>query len=291
MLAVIFGVELPLPWPCEKDLDQLVDKAGKLFIWAATAIRFVGDGAERDPASQLKILIGMPVGPNRSNENPYVPLDDLYVAILLQAANCLRGPLVKGIQDVIGTIIRLRSEMPLKAIGRFLGVGSTVEASLGRIQSIIPIPSDSLRPVQIYHPSFPDFITSRERCSHPEFYVDIHSHERRLALRCLDILNSKLSEDVDNLLKPTEHISVLSKEAVLDVIPLEVQYACRFWAVHVAFRSIDHGDEELAARLVTFSSTKLLRWVVAMSILEALSDAIIATGMMQDWMVSLVYIH
>ncbi len=59
----------------------------------------------------------------------------------------------------------------------------------------------------------------------------VHSHERWLALCCLDILNSKLSEDVDDLLKLTEEISVLSKEAVLNVMPLEVQYACQFWAV------------------------------------------------------------
>ncbi len=284
--------ELPLPWPCERDLNQLVDKAGKLFIWAAAAIRFVGDIAERDPASQLNILLGMPVGPNMNGENPYAPLDDLYVAVLLQAANRLRGPLVKGIQDVIGTIIRLRLEMPLKAIGQFLGVG-TVQTSLGRIQSIIPIPSDSTRPVRIYHPSFPDFITSRECCPHSQFYVDIHSHERRLALRCLDILNSKLSEDaIDKLLNPTEKISVLSKEAVLNVMPLEVQYACRFWVAHVVFKSMDqHGDEVLATKLDTFSSTNLLLWVVAMSILGALSDAIAATRTIQEWMVSLVYIH
>jgi len=65
-------------------------------------------------------------------------------------------------------------------------------------------------------------------------------------------------EDADNLLKLTEEISVLSKEAVLDVIPLEVQYACRFWAVHMAFQSVDHHDDELVGRLDTFSSTKLL---------------------------------
>jgi len=59
-------------------------------------------------------------------------------------------------------------------------------------------------------------------------------------------------------LKPTEEISVLSKETMLDVIPLEVQYACQFWAVHVAFQSIDHCDKELMVTLDTFSSTKLL---------------------------------
>src|SRR5258708_34259810 len=136
-------VKLPPSWPPEKDLEQLVDNAGKLFIWAAMAIRFVGDSVKRNPASQLKILLGMPVGPNMNNENPYVPLDNLYVAVLSQATKGLRALLVKAIQDVIGTIVRLRSEMPLEGIGRFLGE-DTVEASLDRIQSIIPIPSDSL---------------------------------------------------------------------------------------------------------------------------------------------------
>ncbi len=74
--------------------------------------------------------------------NPYLPLDNLYMTVLSQAAEHLRGLLVNGIQDVIGTIIQLCSEMPLKAIGQFLGVGM-IEVTLGQIQSIIPILSDS----------------------------------------------------------------------------------------------------------------------------------------------------
>src|SRR5258708_11340795 len=36
-------VDVSFPWPSERDLEKLVEKAGKLFIWAATAVRFVGD--------------------------------------------------------------------------------------------------------------------------------------------------------------------------------------------------------------------------------------------------------
>ena len=70
------GVDLPLPWPPKSDLNALVSK---LFIWAATAIRFVGDGVERDPASQLRILLGTPIGPNGNTQNPFTALDNLYV--------------------------------------------------------------------------------------------------------------------------------------------------------------------------------------------------------------------
>src|SRR5258708_35693522 len=153
--------------------------------------------------------------------------------------------------------------MPLKAIGRFLGdEGKMVRRALNRIQSIIPIPTDPSRPIQIYHPSFPDFVTSRERCPDSRLHVDPSAHERQLALRCLDILNNRLSEGIETLLKPIQEVDVVSKDTVLHMIPQEAQYACRFWALHVTFSSIDNSDEELMERLDRFSSTMLLRWVV-----------------------------
>src|SRR5258705_5384230 len=121
--------------------------------------------------------------------------------------------------SVIGTVIQLCSEMPLEAIVRFLGDdGNVVEMALNRIQSIIPIPTDPSRPIQIYHPSFPDFITTRTRCSDSRFYVDPSTHERQLALRCLDILNDRLSECVETLLKPIDEADALSNDTVLHMI-------------------------------------------------------------------------
>src|SRR5260221_1410573 len=179
--------------------------------------------------------------------------------------------------------------MPLTAIVRFLGdEGNTVGMALNRIQSIIPIPTDPSRPIQIYHPSFPDFVTSRERCPDSRFYVDPSAHERQLALQCLDILNDRLSEGVETLLNPIEEVDAVSKDTVLRTIPQEVQYACRFWAVHVAFSSIDNNDEELMKRLDRFSSTMLLRWVISMCILHAIPDAIAAARSIHQWMVSLL---
>src|SRR5260370_16310006 len=110
--------------------------------------------------------------------------------------------------------------MPLEVIVPFLGDDENmVEMALNRIQSIIPIPTDPSQPIQIYHPLFPDFITSRERCSDSRFYIDISTHERRLALHCLDILNHRLSPELNPLLKPPKPLSPLSKPPHLPSIP------------------------------------------------------------------------
>src|SRR5258707_15828635 len=123
--------------------------------------------------------------------------------------------------------------MPLKAIVHFLGdEGGMVRRALNRIQSIIPIPTDPLWPIQIYHPSFPDFITNQKHCLDSQFYMDPLAHERQLALQCLDILNNRLSEGIETLLKPIEEVDAVSEDSILHMIPQEAQYVCRFWTLH-----------------------------------------------------------
>src|SRR5258708_5681874 len=228
-------VTVSLPWPSDRELEQLVKNAGKLFIWAAMAVRFVGDCQGQGPIPGLKTLLSGPIGLNSDSPNPYMHLDSLYRSILSHAVENLKSVSIEDMKIVVGTVILLCSEMPLDTIVRFLGdEENKVEMALNRIQSIIPIPtSDRSRSIQIYHPSFPDFVTSRERCPDSRFYVDTSTHERRLALRCLDILNNQLSKDIETLLKPTEEASSLYRDALLRTIPLEVQYACRFWAVEL----------------------------------------------------------
>ena len=136
------GVERSSPWPSEAELDVLVSKAGKLFIWAATAIRFTRDCEEGDRDFRLKVLLGEHVGPGVDTEQPYGQLDDLYLAILSQAAIGLPEESIARMRSLVGTIVRLHSEMPLDVIGQFLKMGP-IATTLGRIQSIIPIPTDT----------------------------------------------------------------------------------------------------------------------------------------------------
>ena len=260
-------------------------------VMRAHSGRFGYDSSLDADSSRLRTLIDERLGSNSNSPNSYVDLDILYKDILLQAAEGPENECIEDMVIIVGTVIQLRSEMPLKIIARILEQDEdNVQTALNRIQSIIPVPTDPSRPIQIYHPSFPDFITNRRRCPDSQFYVDPSTHERQLALRCLDILKNRLPEGVETLLKPIEEVDAVSKDTVLRMIPQELQYGCRFWALHVTFSSIDNSDEELMERLDQFSSTMLLRWVISMCFLHAVADAITAARSMQQWIVSLAFL-
>jgi len=55
-----------------------VHKAGKLFIWAATAVKFIGDTHILNPEGQLEIILNRSV----SSQKPYAELDELYHMVL-----------------------------------------------------------------------------------------------------------------------------------------------------------------------------------------------------------------
>ena len=46
-------------WPRDNDVKTLSEKAGHLFIFAKTALRFIGDDQVLDPRRQMNILLGM----------------------------------------------------------------------------------------------------------------------------------------------------------------------------------------------------------------------------------------
>src|SRR5258708_3478724 len=114
-------VKVPFPWPSEGDLMELVERAGKLFIWAAMAVRFVGDHRGRGPISRLEILLRERVSPDSNSRHPHKDLDRLYRDVLSQAVEDLESVSIEDMNTVIGTVIQLRSEMPLEVIIRFLG--------------------------------------------------------------------------------------------------------------------------------------------------------------------------
>src|SRR5258708_27977833 len=144
------SIKVSSPWPSEEDLTELVKRAGKLFIWAAMAVRFVGDHRGRGPIFRLETLLRERISPDSNSRNSYKDLDSLYRDVLSQAVEGLESVSMEDMNSGIGTVILLHSEMPLEAITSFLGDdGNMVEMALNRIQSIVPIPTDPLPPIQI----------------------------------------------------------------------------------------------------------------------------------------------
>ncbi len=135
---------IPPSWPSPVDLKALVDKAGRLFIWAATALKFIGDTHILNPEGQLQIILNRSV----SSQRPYAELDELYHMVLskgLSNPDCLLD-----FRLVLATVVLLRNPMSLQTLSKFLQIPN-IRNLLVHIQSIIPLPQDPEGIVEIYH--------------------------------------------------------------------------------------------------------------------------------------------
>ncbi len=174
---------IPPSWPSPFDLQVLVLRAGKLFIWAATAVKFIGDTYILDPERQLQIILNS----SMSSQKPYAELDEMYRVVLSNGIpNLDRLP---EFQLVLGTVVLLRNPMSLQNLSKFVQIRD-IHRLLIHVQSVILLPQDPEGRVEIYHPSFYDFITDSSRCDDDRFRVDVAKHERWMALHCLELLTS-----------------------------------------------------------------------------------------------------
>lgn len=185
------GVSVKNDWPRKKDTRLLVEKSGKLFIYAATAIRFIQDDRVRDPQKQMEILVG---ARQAVNAKPYAQLDQLYHQVLRNALPSDSEPdTVERFRWTVSCIVLLRNPLALYVLSRFTEyTAEDILNTLHHLHSIILAPSDENHVPFVYHPSFPDFITDPERCADPSLTVKVPDQECHILLRCFQLMSKYL---------------------------------------------------------------------------------------------------
>src|SRR5258705_6832501 len=159
-------LSIPPNWPSLIDLKALVHKSGRLFIWAATAVKFIGDTHILDPEGQLQIILNRSV----SSQKPYAELDELYHMVLSKGVS--NPDCMLDFRLVLATVVLLQKPMSLLTLFKFLQI-TDIRNLLIHIQSIIPLPHDLEGKVEIYHTSFSDFITDGSWCHDDKIRVDL----------------------------------------------------------------------------------------------------------------------
>ncbi|KAF8179114.1 hypothetical protein BJ912DRAFT_644648 [Pholiota molesta] len=271
-------------WPKDADLDAIVDKSGKFFVYASTAIKFIGKDPPRDPQRHLEILLGIRQTTN-AKLLPYLDLDNLYLAVLRNAfPDDSDDEVVERFRWVVGCIVLMLDPLSMEALGRFTNTSpDDIERTLYHLHSVIISPTSYQEAPHIYHPSFRDFLT--ERCSDDMFAIVRVQQERRLLLRCLELMMETLTRDVakigDYWRKNNEIDDLRAKTD--EALTTEVQYSCINWSSHLLV--LEKDDEELSAKLDEFASVRLLNWFEAMSLLDATSTAVSIMRNVHEWAV------
>jgi hypothetical protein len=254
--------DLPLPFPTNGELDELVKRAGTLFIYAATVVKWVSD-----PKAKPKLRLQQVLDQD-TDEIAYQHkmLDSMYSQILEQAAQTSGNPKPheRALGHILSTVVLLQEPMHEAALARLAGEDKLTEAILPLLSAVLLV--DEAAPVRLFHPSFPDFIADEERCMDQRFLVTHSEGHLRLAIRCLEIMNTGLREDICNIRNPSlANREVTDLEQRLErVAPSELRYACNHWHVHL--RLAGPTSSSLIVQLETFCSLHLLHWIELLSL-------------------------
>jgi len=160
--------ELPVDWPSEDVIMQLVDKASGQFIYATTVMSYIMS-PYYSSEDRLAIIRGLMEKP--SGDAPYENLDSLYSHIVRGATRRSDALRIMTVLTVINQItstanIPARYFVPLSSpvkLDQILGFKrGEVRRCLTDMHSLVNIGEDN-RSILIYHKSFSDFLLDPSR--------------------------------------------------------------------------------------------------------------------------------
>ncbi|KAJ1299684.1 hypothetical protein OPQ81_011076 [Rhizoctonia solani] len=249
----------------EVQIAPLVEKAGILFIYAATAVRYIGyDNFQRNPMARLRTLLKAPQGQTTAGNKE---IDQLYTTIL-EAALGEEG-LEDGdrfdMQQVLHTVICAREPLTVRGLAELLQINDVVQirAALRPLWSILHVVGAS-ELVTTLHASFPDFLLDSSRSK--AYHCDLEAHNHKLAGLCLAYIEQTQSQfnicQLDSSHHPDHSVPDI-KRRVEEAISSELLYACRYWADHVQAAKC---TSSMAEQLLEFLSKRLLLWMEVLNL-------------------------
>lgn len=265
--------QITSPWPPTSAISLLVQKSDGLFIFAATAIKFIEDpsGGE-DPDTRMRSVLLSET--SEAASSPHRLLSTLYLQVLRTAFPEVPRSLRARLKMILGTLALSCERLSAASLEVLMSLPekSTREA-LRQLHSVIIVPDSEYEPIRLIHPSFHDFLVDPLRCTDSNFSVRSTVQHTIIATRRLFTMKTLLRRDmcnINDLSKLNIEIPNLA-ERIQRHIPLPLQYACRHWAFHVSHSDI---NDELFEHLKDFCYKNMLHWLEVLSLLGELDNAI-----------------
>jgi NACHT domain len=261
---------LPDDWPGPRNIELLVRKANGLFIYAATACRFIGD-ANWLPEERLTLVFQE----DSAGKSPTRKLDEIYTQVLKYSVigDCDEREKVKlclRFRQIVGSIVILFEPLTTTGLAELLHMEPRAHAvALRSLHSILDVSQNANSPVRLLHPSFRDFLLDEERCSDPQFFVEKEEAHKDVTERCLRLLSKKLRRNPCKLHTPGALASELKRSTVEQHFPPAVRYACLYWCDHLQQSKAGLCDDN--GPLHKFLQEHLLHWLEAVALLGEMS--------------------
>jgi hypothetical protein len=270
----IIGQERALAagWPGEQAIKRLVQNTSGLFIWAATACRFIREG-RRFASKRLSIILQG----GSSVAAPEKQLNEIYITVLKNSVYHTYDEqeteeLYNMLRRILGSIVILFSPLSADSLANLLHLPKEdVDQTLEDLHSILDIPDYHARPIRLHHPSFRDFLLDKDRCGDPHFGVNEKQAHGDLADACMRLMSATLKRDICDLRRPGALTNDVEGSRVEQCLPPAVQYACLYWVQH-----LQRSGAQLYDQVHQFLREHLLHWLEALSLMRKTSEGVIA---------------
>jgi hypothetical protein len=276
-------LDAELPLLDEGEREGLTRQAGGLFIYAASAVRYMTLKAGLTREEQVNLMR------NLLSEGPkeLLQIDILYRQILSEAFGRLENELCLVRLRILYTLLCTEEHVSTSVAAELLSESSEssdmVEHANQVVSDLHAVLYISDGKVFWYHASFPAFIFS-QACmpiTHSDsgtfqivdMFCDLASCHALLTHSCFHIMTrmSGLRFNICNLPSSFLLDSEVPGLQVEDKISDSLRYACQYWAGHMV-QATSTGSEILQAHVEDFLNTHVLFWIEAMNLLQMSSQ-------------------
>jgi len=273
----------------DKEFANLAAKAEGLFEWARLTCEYIKEDLPGvNPRSRFETIM------NRDPGKWTGKLYDMYRLILADIwprdryGDIEYQEALAGFRSVMGQILSTAEPLPFHSLHAMRNCfpNHNKHYKVDVVQhmgSLLSGTTDSCIPVRLLHASFREFLT--DESSSGDFFVEVTKAQHRdLALASLGVMEQGLRFnicDLESSYLPNREDTGLPQR-VKTSIPPHLSYSCRFWATHV--EKTDFDDELARATRSFMDDERLLFWIEALGLLNAIRGAITVLPLVAKWL-------
>jgi hypothetical protein len=261
------------------EFTELGQRAGGLFIYAATAVKYLTPLDSITVGEQTEMLNDFLSKSHEpaSSSDATSSVDELYRQIMCDTFSKLSGKVLARRLRTLYTFLCMAERTSASIVAALVldGDEEAVRAVLRDLHAVLYTQDDR---VFWYHSSFPDFIFSQARSNFRidkkdfTFSCDEPDHHSLLGKACFRIMKSEqfglrfnMGNITSSFLFDRENIVALSKQ-VNQNISAVLRYSSRYWTHHLPSPQLINTDN-LCCCISEFLQIRVLFWIEAMNLL------------------------
>ncbi|CAE6425532.1 unnamed protein product [Rhizoctonia solani] len=265
-------------WP-DKSIEKLCQRADGIFIWAATATRYILN-AIGPTEGRLRNALGNQKSPVSDS------LDGLYTSILLSGMKDAGDDNKALVRQCMGAIFMTSTRQPLSIpnLSTLLGDNFdfwSLKRVVNNLGSVLIIDEQRGGIVRFFHPSFADYIIDPLRSE--DFHVDLDQQNYYFARACLRIIQKEARFNICKL--ETSHLpnnQVLElAERINANISGSLRYSCLYWINHVTG---SHSEELHILIQEIIMGPRLIFWIEVLSLIDRTDIALVDLPRLIRWL-------